>query len=219
MSQVAPNRVRNKKYDNELLSPVVKDALAVQGIPEAYEWLEEAVRQADIPVGPALHHEQTPGTMGLMHEIGAGTRVAAAQVIIASDALSDMNLFWQLPLSARADPVAQSVVRPLPNVRYSQPQHVPDDLKHAADPDSDDAPLQSMRKAVRARRKVKSKAKGEAALPKPKARARRKRGGSDVIAAAEPKRKQPKKQQRQKAGAAKVGLTADDVSVGDLLLT
>jgi hypothetical protein len=146
LTQVEPNRISNKKYNAQLLSATVKDALTVQGIPEAYDWLEEAVKQEDIPVGRALQVEADPGALGRLHEVGAGARVAPVQVIHPSPHLDNPELFWLLPEQARPSVFAPETG--LPKLRYLNPQHVPAHLLPGADlaasevdDDDDDAPL------------------------------------------------------------------------------
>ena len=157
MTQVPPNRTRNQKYDKELLSDVVKNALRVQGIPEAFEWLEKAVEQADIPVGRALEDATPPGALGPLHEVGAAPRLAKIQIITASEALADDNLFWQLPESAVRHPRATPVARPLPAVRYESANSVPPELKHAGDSD-DASPRQPVPQAKKKERRPRKKA-------------------------------------------------------------
>jgi hypothetical protein len=162
LTQTVPHRISNKKYDKELLSSVVKDALTVQGIPEAYEWLEEAVKQQDIPVGRALELETAPGALGRLHEVGAGTRVAPVQVIHPSPYLDDPERFWFIPEQAR--PLVFAPVQGLPALRYSRPGDVPAHLLPAAEPsDDDDVPLLQL--VVKAKRK---RGGGKAAKRKPR---------------------------------------------------
>jgi hypothetical protein len=120
LTQVEPNRISNKKYNAQLLSATVKDALAVQGIPEAYDWLEEAVKQEDIPVGRALQGEADPGALGQLHEVGAGARVAPVQVIHPSPHPDNPELFWLLSEQARPSVFAPEAG--LPKLRYLNPQ-------------------------------------------------------------------------------------------------
>ena len=162
LTQSVPHRISNKKYDDELLSRVVKDALTIQGIPEAYEWLEEAVKQQDIPVGRALELEIAPGALGRLHEVGAGARVAAVQVIHPSPYLDDMERFWSIPQQAR--PLVFAPVQGLPDLRYSRPVDVPAHLLPAAEPaDEDDVPLLQL--VAEAKRK---RGGGKAAKRKPR---------------------------------------------------
>jgi hypothetical protein len=109
LAQVEPNRISNQKYNDQLLSATVKDALTVQGIPEAYDWLEEAVKQQDIPIGRALEVEAGSGALGRLHEVGVGARVAPVQVIHPSPHLDDPERFWHLP-----DQAMPSVFAPEP---------------------------------------------------------------------------------------------------------
>jgi hypothetical protein len=181
---VNPGKISNKKYDAELLSKVTKDALTVQDIPEAYQWLEMAVAQSDIPVGVAVESSTAPGALGPLHECGAGHRVAHVQLILPSEHRLDTNQFWALPAAAQPPPSVPLDAHPLPNVRYRNPAAVPphmlpDSGEDSLDSgegslDSDDAPLvpaprkrqraaaKKVARAVKARRKAKPKAKQRA---------------------------------------------------------
>jgi hypothetical protein len=154
LTQVEPNRISNKKYNGQLLSATVKDALIVQGISETYDCLEEAVKQSDIPVGRALQAEADPGALGRFHEVGAGARVAPVQVIHPSPHLDNPELFWFLPEQAR--PIVFAPETGLPKLRYLNPQHVPAHLLPgaavSASSDDDDAPLRPAQPMKKRRR-------------------------------------------------------------------
>jgi hypothetical protein len=163
---VKPGMISNKKYDAELLSAVTLEALTVQGIPEAYKWLEMAVEQSDIPMGAAVESMAAPGALGPLHECGAGRRVAHVQLILPSEDRHDPNLFWALPAGAQAQPSVHLNAHPLANVRYTNPAQVPSHM--LPDPSSDDeveAPVAVGRKRKRAK----------SAQPKPKAKQKKAR--------------------------------------------
>jgi hypothetical protein len=138
LGHVEPSRISNKKYDAELLHPVTKSALQAQGISEAYTWLEACVAESDIAVGRPLESAQAQGTLGRLHEVGAGRRVAAVYVMEPCIHLGDSNRFWSLPADALPPPVQQDYARPLPRVRYKEPQKVPIALVASVPDDSDD---------------------------------------------------------------------------------
>jgi len=171
LGHVEPSRISNKKYDAELLHPVTQSALQAQGIPEAYTWLEACVAESDIAVGRALESAKAQGTLGRLHEVGAGMRVAAVHVMEPSIHLGDSNLFWSLPVDALPPPVQQDYGRPLPRVRYKEPQNVPIDLVASVPDDSDDErPLIVLKRPRRqalkrsARKRPKAKQADESAL-------------------------------------------------------
>ena len=137
-----PGKISNSKYDAELLSEVTKEALAVQGIPEAYEWLEMAVAQSDIPVGVAVESSTAPGALGPLHKCGAGNRVA--ELILPLDDRLDPEELWAPLAAAQPPPSVPLGAHPLPNVRYTNPNKVPSHMLLAPGEDSldsDDAPL------------------------------------------------------------------------------
>jgi hypothetical protein len=143
---VAPGRISNKKYDAELLSTVTLNALTVQGVPEAYRWLELAVEESDIPMGVAVESKTPPGALGPLHECGAGQRVAHVQLIQPSEDRHDPELFWYIPPEAQAHPIVHDPTIPLPRVRSKNPAQV-----LLVSEDSDDAPLiPAVRKRKRA---------------------------------------------------------------------
>lgn len=240
------NRARNKKYDQEILSDAIKNALEAEGIPEAFGWLEEAVAEADIPVGRALEQETPPGAVGPLHEVGAGQRKASVQVITAPEEPVDAVQFWRLPPRHDA-PATAAVARPLPMLRYSQPSSVPAELKQEAA--SDDEPLAppgvsraSKRKAAAKAKKQKKKAEAKvkkAAAKKKKTKAPAKKAAAKAAkqAAAKgrfstrskrrrgeqsPSPEAPTNVKRRKMKPAPEpaqALTADDVKAGDFVVT
>jgi hypothetical protein len=167
---VKPGQISNKKYDKELLSKVTKDALTVQGIPEAYQWLEMAVAQSDIPVGVAVESSTAPGALGPLHECGAGLRVAHVQLILPSEHRLDPDRFWALPAAAQPPPSVPLGAYPLPNVRYTNPAAVPSHMLPDAGEDSldsDDAPLVPV---PRKRKRAAGKKVARAVKGRPKAK-------------------------------------------------
>jgi hypothetical protein len=159
LKHVVGGRISNKKYDAELLHSVTKTALESQGIPEAYAWLEACVAEEDIAVGRALEASAARGSLGRLHEVGAGQRVAAVHIMEPSPHLEDQHRFWRLPADVLAMPLEYDDSRPLPNVRYKDPHQVPDHLIASdvdSDVDSDDRPLLSLK---RPRSKVRNNAK------------------------------------------------------------
>ena len=205
LTQVEPNRISNQKYNAQLLSAAVKDALTVQGIPEAYDWLAEAVKQQDIPIGRALEVEARRGALGRLHEVGAGARVAPVQVIHPSPHLDDPERFWHLP-----DQAMPNVFVPeagLPKLRYLHPQHVPvhllpgaDLVASATDDDDDDAPL----------RLLPAKSKPKPPVKKPIPGKKRKR---------RPAKTKPIKKNKHKSRADAPALRVVDVRDGEFVIT
>jgi hypothetical protein len=170
MGLVAPGRISNAKYDKQLLSKVTLDALTVQGIPEAYDWLKLAVEQSDIPVGAALQSSTPPGALGPLYECGAGTRVAHIQVILPSEDRDDPEKFWAIPAFAMAPPIVHNASAPLPAVRYTKPADVPAHMLPAVtdsddSDDSDNQPLVAVKK-VHKKAAVKKQAKRKRAASK-----------------------------------------------------
>jgi hypothetical protein len=161
----------HNKYNDELLSPVVLNALTAQGITEAFDWLKEAVALGDIPIGRALEQQAAPGALGVLHEVGAGRRVAPIQVITTSPHLDDPILFWKLP--ERSQPVAWVPQQQLPDLRYKNPAQA-----EASGIEDEDAPLAHAAKKRRARKQAKPKAKPK---PRPKKRARKASDSSSPI--------------------------------------
>jgi hypothetical protein len=146
LNLVAPGQISNKKYDAELLSQVTKDALTTQGIPEAYDWLEMAVEQSDIPMGVAVESRTAPGALGPFYECGAGVRIAHVQLILPSEDRLDPERFWALPVDAQPRLAVAPGAHPLPNLRYSNPVAVPSHMlpdpgDDSVDSDDSDAPL------------------------------------------------------------------------------
>jgi hypothetical protein len=196
LEHVEGGRISNKKYDAELLHPVTQNALESHGIPEAYTWLEACVKEEDIAVGRALEASAARGSLGRLHEVGAGQRVAPVLIMEPSPHLGDTHRFWRLPADVLAMPVEYDDSRPLPNVRYKDPRQVPDQFV-ASDEDSDDRPLLSK---PRKRQHAKKRKKTEEARNKAR------------------QREQVKKRKKEKE-AAESALTVDEVHAGRLVVT
>jgi hypothetical protein len=167
MGLVAPGRISNAKYDKQLLSKVTLDALTVQGIPEAYEWLKMAVDQSDIPIGAAVQSSTPPGALGPLYECGAGQRVAHIQVILPSEDRDDPEKFWAIPASAMAPPIVHNASAPLPAIRYTKPKDVPAHMLPGVSDsdDSDNQPLMA-RKTTKRKRAASKKVQNKAAVKK-----------------------------------------------------
>jgi hypothetical protein len=144
MELVAPGRISNAKYDKQLLSKVTLNALTVQGIPEAYDWLKLAVEQSDIPIGAAVQSSTPPGALGPLYECGAGQRVAHVQLILPSEDRDDPEKFWAIPASAMAPPIVHNPAAPLPAVRYTALAQVPAHMRLHDVSDSDDSDNQPL---------------------------------------------------------------------------
>jgi hypothetical protein len=168
LEHVEGGRISNKKYDAELLHPVTKAAVAAQGIPEAYNWLEACVAEEDISVGRALEQTAKRGTLGRLHELGAGRRVASVYVMEPSPHLSDQHRFWRLPEDVLALPLVYDEARPLPRVRYKDPRQVPVASIASDASDSDDRPLVLRRPVIKASPGQKRKRADEKAASKRK---------------------------------------------------
>lgn len=129
------------------------DALTVQGIPEAYDWLKLAVEQSDIPVGAAVQSRTPPGALGPLYECGAGQRVAHIQLILPSEDRDDPEKFWAIPASAMAPPIVHSPAAPHPALRYTElskvPAHMRPDVSDSDD--SDNQPLVALKTSKRKR--------------------------------------------------------------------
>jgi hypothetical protein len=171
LEHVEGGRISNKKYDAELLHPVTQAALTSQGIPEAYTWLEACVAQEDIAVGRSLEVLAGRGTLGRLHEVGAGHRVAPVHIMEPSPHLADPEKFWRLPADVLAMPLVHDESVPLPNVRYKDLRQVPDRLlapEVDSGVDSDDRPLSAVkrpRSKVLPRKQAKKRKKPEEKEP------------------------------------------------------
>lgn len=196
LKHVEGGRISNKKYDAELLHPVTKAAVEAQGIPEAYDWLQACVAEEDISIGRALEQVAKRGTLGRLHELGAGQRVAVVNVMEPSPHLADQHRFWRLPKDVLALPLVYDESRPLPQVRYKDPLQVPVALIASDASDSDDRPLLPRRTVIKRRREKKSV----------KQRRAQKRKRADEKAAC-------------KKAASELALTADEVRAGRFVVT
>jgi hypothetical protein len=169
MGLVAPGRISNEKYNKQLLSKVTLDALTVQGIPEAYDWLKLAVDQSDIPVGAAVQSSTPPGALGPLYECGAGQRVAHIQLILPSEDRDDPEKFWAIPASAMAPPIVHNPAAPHPALRYTEPSKVPAHMRPDVrdSDDSDNQPLMALRASKKKRPAVRKHQKKAAAKKAP----------------------------------------------------